>query len=309
MTNSSPKYHELQKVLENPRDLYKSISDTRIGNCIENVLLGKAEHHDLAVLIRQSLRKEFQQRFSETALEFQRVSFNISTDLFPEDFNFKKFGLKKITSDSSHISIYSKPWNPTWMTNPTPEIAIDEYVSSFEERRADQSLFVDPFFQKLDQTVSTYRTPGQKEAIRSAVFSEPGSTLLFNLPTASGKTNALLGPVLAAPENTTSLVIVPTIALALDQEKRYQEQTNSHLQSAYHSGLTNDERRDFKQRINNGNQKVIFTNPEQVFTSLATPLTEAARKGLFAVLAIDEVHILASWGESFRPEFQALVGF
>ena len=54
---------------------------------------------------------------------------------------------------------------------------------------------------------------------------------------------------------------------------------------------------------------MIFTNPEGVVKRLAKPLTKAAEQGRLGLLAIDEAHVVLSWGDAFRPYFQALAGF
>ena len=51
-----------------------------------------------------------------------------------------------------------------------------------------------PFLQQLDRDFKTYRSPGQRAAVRSALVAPPGSTLVVNLPTGGGKTLALLAP-------------------------------------------------------------------------------------------------------------------
>ena len=62
-----------------------------------------------------------------------------------------------------------------------------------------------------------YRCAGQREAVRGVLTAPGGSTLVVNLPTGSGKSLCAYVPALTDPSGL-SVVVVPTTALALDQE-------------------------------------------------------------------------------------------
>src|SRR3712207_6840478 len=79
-------------------------------------------------------------------------------------------------------------------------------------------------FRTLSTSNDTYQSPGQLEAVRAALTTPPGATLAVILPTGEGK--SLVFHILARclPVDPTTrpgvtLVITPTIALALDQER------------------------------------------------------------------------------------------
>lgn len=42
--------------------------------------------------------------------------------------------------------------------------------------------------------------------------------------------------------------------------------------------------------------------------SLRSPLFDAARQGRLKIFAVDEAHVIAQWGQEFRPEFQSIAG-
>ncbi|UPK63605.1 DEAD/DEAH box helicase [Rhodococcus pyridinivorans] len=130
----------------------------------------------------------------------------------------------------------------------------------------------------------------------------------MNLPTGAGKTLAMLAAAQTTPPGMTCVIVVPTVALALDQERRYQAQNPNAPKTAYHGRLKDWEKKAFKERLWSGNQSVIFTNPEAIVSSLARPLAEAARGGRLAMLGIDEAHVVGSWGDAFRPHFHSLAG-
>jgi hypothetical protein len=136
----------------------------------------------------------------------------------------------------------------------------------------------------------------------------PGATLVVNLPTGAGKTLAMLAAAETAPPGMTSVLVVPTVALALDHERRYHAQHPNSPPTAYYGDLTPTAKAEFRQRLWNGEQRVLFTNPEALVSSLAKPMAVVAGGGRLALLAIDEAHVVGSWGDAFRPQFHALAG-
>ena len=119
----------------------------------------------------------------------------------------------------------------------------------------------------------------------------------------------MLAPaVTASTTRSLSVVVVPTVALAIDQQRRYATRYPEAPPTAYHGGLTSSQKGDFIGRLRSGHQPILFTNPEALVTSLARPLSAAASGGRLRLIAIDEAHIVASWGDAFRPHFHALAG-
>lgn len=227
---------------------------------------------------------------------------------FPQNYRWTDFGLDAHPRGGALTRIRAAPWIPRWLDCDSVP-AVDHDVSDLRVVRLDESVCGDPFLTRIDQDFTTYRTPGQRAAVRSALIASAGSTLVVNLPTGGGKTLAMLAPaVTASTSGSVSVVVVPTVALALDQQRRYSSQYSETPPTAYHGGLTSGQKSDFVTRLRYGHQPILFTNPEALVTSLARPLTSAAKGGRLRLLAIDEAHIVASWGDAFRPHFHALAG-
>ena len=127
------------------------------------------------------------------------------------------------------------------------------------------------------------------------------------LPTGSGKTEVVLTRAIRSRPRQTCL-IVPTVALALDLERRAQELLGEYAPLAYHGDLAEGEKAELAQRVRDGTQWLIISSPEAACTVLAQPLEASAAEGQLALLAIDEAHIVAEWGDDFRPAFQTLAG-
>lgn len=171
---------------------------------------------------------------------------------------------------------------------------------------------MDPFMEKATG-LGEYLSKGQREALRAMFQLPAGMTLLANLPTGSGK--SLLGQAAALVQGglgKITLVIVPTVALAIDQMRRMKEM----LQSldpcwegpplAYHGGVGLEDRKRIRQAISDGSQRILFASPESVTGSLRRPIEAAARSGYIRTIVVDEAHLVVGWGDAFRPAFQLL---
>jgi hypothetical protein len=267
---------------------------------------------DVAVLLRQVLRSSDEKRRShpvgqETGdLQLAQVEVPICA-AFGRQFPWRTFGLEaRSTAAGESVRITASPWRPSWLEG--TDAGVDSDAASGVLCRRDESVAGDPFLPLVDATIDRYRTPGQQAAVRSAMVLPPGGTLVVNLPTGAGKTLALLAPALRAPAGSTSVIVVPTVALALDHERRYAAQHNDAPPTAYHGTLNPGQKADFRSRIREGRQPVLFTNPEALVASLARPLSGAAEGGRLGLLAVDEAHVIASWGDAFRPHFHAVAG-
>lgn len=268
---------------------------------------------DVPILIRQILRHADASRLPQSPTEDDVANLHRSWLRVPpgtylnETFDWSAHGLVCRDVGSSGVELTAEPWRPTWLSNSGQGMA-DHDVAAGGRRRLDEDTAADPFLTEIDHTISGYRTPSQRSAVRSAFLLPPGGTLLINLPTGAGKTLPLLARALLTPAGQTSVIVVPTVALALDQARRYAEQRPESPPTAYHGGLSVEAKAAFVNRMHDGSQPVIFTNPEAMATTLARPLGAAAAGGRLALIGIDEAHVVGAWGDAFRPYFQALAG-
>ncbi len=235
---------------------------------------------------------------------------------WPTRAQWELFGVSVTLEHASAQRIRSSEWKPKWLEGAEACAPLRE-VFLEEPRREPSEVSADPCVtEATGERFETYRCQGQQQAIRSIFCGAEGTSVVVNLPTGMGKSLAAWAPaVMHAATGGMTLVIVPTIALAIDQAEQMMTlfahvpglQRNALL--AWHSGLTDAERLEVKAKIAAGQQPILFTSPEAAISSLANVLHAASEGGRIRYFVIDEAHMVANWGAEFRPEFQSLAGF
>jgi ATP-dependent DNA helicase RecQ len=205
-------------------------------------------------------------------------------------------------------AIAARRWKPHWLQTTSGEISPEDSLYDGEIRRRDTEAALDPVLWRAG--VDGYRSEAQREAVRTVLAAPPGSTVVVNLPTGSGKSLCALLPALLPLPGESGLlgvtpIVVPTVALALDLEAR------STMLVQHPTAYQPDELsgRETAMRCRAGVQGPVFLSPESLVGSLAEPLREAARKGFVRYLVIDEAHMVSTWGDDFRPAFQQIASF
>lgn len=150
-----------------------------------------------------------------------------------------------------------------------------------------------------------YKNFEQKLAVHTALNLPGGHTLLVSLPTGGGK--SLITQVLASKTDGLTLVIVPTVALALDQY--HAAKTNLLCQDGiycYRGAQSEGERLAIIQALTLKKAKLLFTSPEAIFKNreMFQLLEDASKCGYLLNIVVDEAHVVPDWGIFFRPDFQ-----
>ena len=253
----------------------------------------KGSPSDVAALLRHVLRQE------DGALWVP------SAPAMPSAEDWSKAGVMAEPRKSGFF-IRARPWTPDWLTD-VPLNGVDGATACAVERRRSEAIPPDPYLATLG--FETYKSNGQRRALRAALSAPRGSTLVVSLPTGEGKSLVFhaLARVGFGEGRGVTLVVTPTVALALDHEQTSLQLGFDDMPMAYRSENP-EHNRTLLERIETGHQALCFASPEAVCTALRRPLREAAQRGLIRAVVVDEAHLIDSWGISFRPDFQMLAG-
>jgi ATP-dependent DNA helicase RecQ len=170
-------------------------------------------------------------------------------------------------------------------------------------RRPNEGIAAEMFLRTFGY--QQWKSSALKEAVWSCLTAPAGTTTIVALPTGSGK--SLCFQLLAQFGKGLTVVIVPTVALAIDQCRAAQTVAPG-LSAAYYAA--NDPGIDagqLNESILSGGTKLLFTSPEAcVSGNLRNILERLADAGRLEHLVIDEAHMVATWGIYFRVDFQML---
>jgi ATP-dependent DNA helicase RecQ len=213
---------------------------------------------------------------------------------------FSKAGLSWTASGD----LSAKPYKPLWLENGYHTIDLpptNQGPQPSEKFRAEAYL-------KRNLNFEQWMSPAQKEATWTVLNAPSGSTRIIVLPTGCGKSTGFW----ILPTFTTGLtvVVVPTVALAIDQylgaKERYKNlQGSSNPNPIFFSSDENPETT--VALLQEKKSRIVFASPETcVSGKLRGILEKFAEEGWFQNLVVDEAHLIETWGAQFRIEFQLL---
>lgn len=217
-------------------------------------------------------------------------------------------GIIAVVSDEV-VELSTRPWHSSWLKH-------SEQTDGFERRSTVPGALGDGILNALRPAWTVYRSEAQKVAVDTWLFAPPGSTTLVTLPTGGGKSLCTILPAWLESRggrinSGTTIVVVPTVALALDQQSQARNFFKGSAVPDTRTGADSTfERREIETRLRDGSLPILYTSPESLLGSrLYHACLEAAEEGLIDRLVIDEAHLIESWGAGFRPEFQLLSAF
>jgi len=222
-----------------------------------------------------------------------------------------------VVFDGERVLLRGVPWAPEQEGVVAEKAALDQVRHAVlgtdsPMRRALDNTPADPFWTHVSG-YQHYLSRGQQQAARSLAMMPPGETAIVCLPTGHGKTPvALAACLLAGAHGGVSVLVVPTVVLAIDMERRIRSllarsnpQANQR-RYAYVGSLDDAAKQQLRNDIISGRQGLVVASPEAVTMGLQAALLEAASAGHLHYLVLDEAHLVEQWGNDFRTAFQSL---
>lgn len=214
------------------------------------------------------------------------------------------FGIYLYESKDQYMAA---PLIPSYI--PHPQFVEDAFVSEEQKTNIVQSpysLQTSPFIFNLTG-FPTFKSIEQKLSVYGALNTPSGYTTLICMSTGGGK--SLISMAAAYASNGLTIVVVPTVSLALDQRKNAKAFIRHDTEEevfCYYGGIPQAEK--IYNAIRNKTARLLFISPEallknKVFKQL---ISDANDEGYLKNLIIDEAHIVIEWGDLFRVDYQCL---
>jgi ATP-dependent DNA helicase RecQ len=193
----------------------------------------------------------------------------------------------------------AEPFAPSWLQEKS--IIIDDRPL---KRSIDERFAGEPYLRQ-NLNFEEWLSPAQKEAAWVVLNSSEGSTCTVVLPTGGGKSSCFW--LLPTFTHGLTLVVVPTVALAIDQQQSAADRFKNFAGVNPIFFASDDNPETTVAKLKNKESRLVFASPETCVSGHLRPVLEAfARDGWLQNLVVDEAHLIETWGAQFRVEFQIL---
>ena len=211
-----------------------------------------------------------------------------------------------IRLDRTSGEYYASFQFPEGVSQHLAESAFMRNLSSRNQRNEIENLRTDPLIYQLTG-FTHFKSWAQKIAVYGALNTPDGYTTLVSLPTGGGK--SLITQSLAYQKGGLTIVVVPTVSLAMDQvlaaKKNIHHKDVDQEIFSYSSGVDADP---IINAINNQTARLLFISPEALLNNprFIDIVNRAKVSRYLKNIVIDEAHIVVDWGASFRVDYQCL---
>ena len=218
--------------------------------------------------------------------------------------NNNKFGIYKNNSSNSYYAGYVLPESFRGEKYVKESFINQSTQAPLKESR--YQLQTNGYIKKLSK-FEKFKSIEQKLSVYGALNTPAGYTTLISMPTGGGK--SLVTQVLSYEKEGLSIVVVPTVSLALDQERVAKNNIKIAKECeifCYYN--TTPYLNEIIAAIKSRKAKVLFISPEALIKNeqFKHLIANANDTGYLKNLIIDEAHIVVAWGDFFRIDYQCL---
>ena len=240
-----------------------------------------------------------------SALRSFMLSFQ--TDLRVEDHGIFEHNHCGIHFNPSSLKCYATYETPDYIRHKSfVENAFVNMSSVVPESNSPYCLLTNSYIAGLTG-FKNFKSIEQKLCVYGALNTPAGYTTLISMPTGGGK--SLVTQAVGYKENGLSIVVVPTVSLAIDQKRVARRNIKASADNEifyYYSGC--GKLPEISEAINNQTAKLLFISPEALIKNeqFQALVNEANASRYLKNIIVDEAHIVVAWGDFFRVDYQCL---
>lgn len=246
--------------------------------------------------------------YNDYLISIRNYLITFNDELYMPDLSINElnpFGLNK-DKDGWIKASYSTPSFLSQNADKFIKEAFNTFNNDTSINNSKHNLYTDSFVYNLTGYTS-YKSMAQKLAVTGAFNVPNGNTVLISLPTGGGK--SLITQTIAYAAEGLTIVIIPTVSLAIDQVRTAKESIKrNNVNDEIFQYTSGENAFSIIKNIKDKKARLLFISPETLLQNenFKEAIEEANKHHYLKNIIIDEAHIVAEWGESFRIEYQCL---
>ncbi|MGX8701609.1 DEAD/DEAH box helicase [Caproiciproducens sp.] len=244
--------------------------------------------------------------FNDFLIALRDYLLTLQTDIRLDNIEIPNDNLFAISRDPQSGRYFAAFQFPDYTNQTFAEYAFLKTEHAEKSSSKVYDLHTDPSIRTITG-FSLFKSMDQKLAVYGALNTPDGFTTLVSLPTGGGK--SLITQTLSYQKDGLTVIIVPTVSLAIDQVRvAKQIIKSSNIENEVFSYSSGVDAAPILKAIKQKTARMLFISPEALINNqgFADVIKEANTTRYLKNIVIDEAHIVVDWGASFRIDYQCL---